>query len=92
MNHFADILGVMQEGMLARFAMALQRGQIEAIGGQGFGGEEGTIVVDDNCQVCLYQVAQFWYNAMGNADWSVPDIGDVRSCYIGASARNGCST
>jgi hypothetical protein len=41
----------MQEGMLARFAMALQRGQIEAIGGQGFGGQGGTIVVDDNCLV-----------------------------------------
>ena len=41
----------MQEGMLARFAMALQRGQIEAIGGQGFGGQGGTIVVDDNCEV-----------------------------------------
>ncbi|KIX05382.1 uncharacterized protein Z518_06254 [Rhinocladiella mackenziei CBS 650.93] len=37
------------EGMLARFAIALQRGQIEAIGGQGFGGQGGTIVVDDNC-------------------------------------------
>jgi hypothetical protein len=39
--------------MLARFAMALQRGQIEAIGGQGFGGQGGTIVVDDNCEVSI---------------------------------------
>lgn len=41
----------MQEGMLARFAMALQRGQIEAISGQGVGGQGGTIIVDDNCLV-----------------------------------------
>ncbi len=39
--------------MLARFAMAIQRGQIEAIGDQGFGGQGGTIVVDDNCEVRL---------------------------------------
>ncbi|EXJ77169.1 hypothetical protein A1O3_10327 [Capronia epimyces CBS 606.96] len=40
------------EGMLARLAMALQRGQIEAIGGHGFGATEGTnFVVDENCQV-----------------------------------------
>ena len=39
--------------MLARFAAALQRGQVQAIaGGQGFGGGGGTIVVDDqNCLV-----------------------------------------
>lgn len=38
--------------MLARFAAALQRGQIQTIeGGQGFGGGGGTIVVDDNCSV-----------------------------------------
>lgn len=48
---FADISGVMQEGMLARFAMALQRGQIEVIGGQGVGGQGENIVVDDNCLV-----------------------------------------
>lgn len=48
---FADISGVMQEGMLARFAMALQRGQIEVVGGQGIGGQGGNIVVDDNCLV-----------------------------------------
>jgi len=41
----------MQEGMLARFAIALQRGQIEVIGGQAVGGQEGGIVVDDNCLV-----------------------------------------
>ncbi|KAK5053241.1 hypothetical protein LTR84_002215 [Exophiala bonariae] len=51
MNHFADISGVMQEGMLARFAIALQRGQIEVIGGQAVAGQEGGIVVDDNCLV-----------------------------------------
>ena len=34
--------------MLARFAAALQRGQIQAVGGQGFGGGGGTIVVNDN--------------------------------------------
>ncbi|EHY53407.1 hypothetical protein HRR83_003614 [Exophiala dermatitidis] len=39
------------EGMLARLAMALQRGQIEAIGEQGFGAGGATIVVDENCQV-----------------------------------------
>ena len=38
--------------MLARFAAALQRGQIQGVGGQGFGGGGGTIVVDDNCLVC----------------------------------------
>lgn len=37
--------------MLARFAAALQRGQIQGIGGQGFGGGGGTIVVDNNCLV-----------------------------------------
>ena len=37
--------------MLTRLAMVLQQGQIEAIGGQGFGGQGGTIVVDDNCEV-----------------------------------------
>lgn len=48
----ADITGVMQEGMLARFAAALQRGQIQAITGQGFGGQGATIVVnDENCLV-----------------------------------------
>ncbi|EXJ69585.1 uncharacterized protein A1O5_07621 [Cladophialophora psammophila CBS 110553] len=39
------------EGMLARFALALQRGHIQAIGGPGFEGTGGTIVVDDNCSV-----------------------------------------
>ncbi len=34
--------------MLARFAAALQRGQIQAVAGQGFGGGGGTIVVNDN--------------------------------------------
>ena len=38
----------LQEGMLARFAAALQRGQIQAVAGQGFGGGGGTIVVNDN--------------------------------------------
>lgn len=42
----------MQEGMLARFAVALQRGQIEAIEGQGIGIPGGTITIDDNCMVC----------------------------------------
>lgn len=40
--------------MLARLALALQNGQlqgIEGVGGQGFGGEGGTIVVDENCSV-----------------------------------------
>ena len=37
--------------MLARLAAALQRGQIQAVGGQGFGGGGGTIIVDDNCLV-----------------------------------------
>lgn len=41
----------MQEGMLARFAMALQRGQIQTIGDEGFDGPGGAIVVDDNCLV-----------------------------------------
>ena len=49
----ADHYGAMQEGMLARFAMALQRGQIEGVGGQGFGGQGGTIVVDDNFNLIL---------------------------------------
>lgn len=34
--------------------MALQNGQlqgVEGVGGQGFGGEGGTIVVDENCSV-----------------------------------------
>lgn len=46
-------VGVMQEGMLARFAAALQRGQIAGIaqGGFGIAGEGGTIVIDDNCTV-----------------------------------------
>lgn len=35
--------------------MALQRGQIEAIGGQGFGGQGGTIVVDENCLVRIIE-------------------------------------
>lgn len=54
MRHFTDLksFGILQEGMLARFAAALQRGQIQGIGGQGFGGGGGTIVVDDNCLVC----------------------------------------
>ena len=42
--------------MLARLALALQNGQlqgIEGIGGQGFGGEGGTIVVDENCTVSI---------------------------------------
>jgi hypothetical protein len=44
--------------MLARFAAALQRGQIQAVGGQGFGGGGGTIVIDDNCLVSHYFVVQ----------------------------------
>jgi len=42
--------------MLARLALALQNGQlqgIEGVGGQGFGGEGGTIVVDENCTVSV---------------------------------------
>lgn len=41
--------------MLARFAAALQRGQIQAVGGQGLGGGGGTIVINDNdnCLVSL---------------------------------------
>lgn len=47
----------MQEGMLARFAMALQRGQIQTIGDEGFDGPGGAIVIDDNCLVsdCLME-------------------------------------
>ena len=41
----------MQEGMLVRFAAAMQRGQIQGIGGQGPGGGGATVVVDDNCTV-----------------------------------------
>lgn len=44
--------------MLARLVLAAQNGElqgIEGIGGQGFGGEGGTIVVDENCQVSLFQ-------------------------------------
>ena len=41
-----------QEGMLARFAAALQRGQLQAIAGAQPGGGGGAIVVDqDNCNV-----------------------------------------
>jgi len=46
----------LQQGMLARLALALQNGQlqgIEGVGGQGFGGEGGTIVVDENCSVSI---------------------------------------
>lgn len=42
--------------MLARLAAALQRGQIQAVMGQGFGGTGGTVVVDDNCLVSLLSV------------------------------------
>ena len=44
--------------MLARLVLASQNGElqgIEGIGGQGFGGEGGTIVVDENCQVGLFR-------------------------------------
>ena len=37
--------------MLARFARALQRGQIQIAGQGGPGAGGGTIVVDDNCLV-----------------------------------------
>lgn len=38
--------------MLARLIAAVQNGELHGIGGQGFGGEGGTIVVDeDNCNV-----------------------------------------
>lgn len=43
--------------MLARLALALQNGQlqgIEGVGGQGFGGEGGMIVVDENCEVSTH--------------------------------------
>jgi len=52
-TNYANVLGL-QQGMLARLALALQNGQlqgIEGVGGQGFGGEGGTIVVDENCSV-----------------------------------------
>jgi len=45
--------------MLARLAIALQNGQlqgIEGIGGQGFGGEGGTVIVDENCSVSVAMV------------------------------------
>lgn len=47
-------MAVLQQGMLARLVLAAQNGElqgIEGIGGQGFGGGGGTIVVDENCQV-----------------------------------------
>ena len=45
--------------MLARFAAALQRGQIQTIAGrQAFGDGGGTIVVDDNCLVSLFNLPQ----------------------------------
>ena len=43
--------GALQGDMLGRFVLALQRGDIQAVGGQGFGGTEGAVVVDDNCSV-----------------------------------------
>ena len=50
--------------MLARFAAALQRGQIQGVGGQGFGGAGGTVVVDDNCLVCCVLLF-FWLSGDG---------------------------
>lgn len=42
--------------MLARLLLAAQNGEldgVQAIGGQGLGGEGGTVVVDENCTVSL---------------------------------------
>lgn len=43
--------------MLARLLLAAQNGQlqgVQAVGGQGLGGEGGTVVVDENCSVSLF--------------------------------------
>lgn len=59
--------------MLARLAVLLQNGElqgIEAITGQGFGGEGGTIVVDENCSVCTRSCSH----------GSDTDILDIRLC------------
>lgn len=50
--------------MLTRLALALQNGElqgIEGIGGQGFGGGGGTIVVDENCSVRFVAVKVMAY-------------------------------
>ena len=57
--------------MLARFALALQNGQfqgIQGVGGQGFGEDGGTIVVDENCSVSdsLGRSANVWVADMNS--------------------------
>lgn len=55
----ADGSATQQEGMLARLAAALQRGQLQGLGGAQLGaalggGGAGTVVVNEDCTVSVF--------------------------------------